>query len=132
MRNVSDQAVQKIKTHILGSVTIFRNLAIYEIKWKNFAERDTPQTTIRRTRVEFWITKTTDTHTEYVIRIASPLQQWLYERVSMLCYRYTGRIVIPNALKGYSRHRDRPRATCVTERRCQFMTPTDTASVADK
>jgi hypothetical protein len=39
--------------------------------------------TIRRT-------KTTDTHSEYVILIALPLQQWLHERTSMLCYMYIG------------------------------------------
>jgi len=31
-----------------------------------------------------WITKATDTQSEYVIFIAFPWQQWLYERVSML------------------------------------------------
>ena len=36
--------------------------------------------------IECWITKVTDTHSEYVILIAFPLQQWLYERAWMLCY----------------------------------------------
>jgi hypothetical protein len=31
-----------------------------------------------------WITKTTDTHSEYVILIAFPREQWLRERASML------------------------------------------------
>ena len=35
-----------------------------------------------------WITKATDTHPEYVILIASPWQQWLYEWASMLLYMY--------------------------------------------
>ena len=30
-----------------------------------------------------WISKATDTHSEYVIFIAFPLQQWLYERASV-------------------------------------------------
>jgi hypothetical protein len=39
---------------------------------------------IRRTRFECWITKATDTHSEYVILIAFPRQQWLRERASVL------------------------------------------------
>jgi len=34
-------------------------------------------------RLAFWITKATNRHSEYVIRTAFPLQQWLYERASM-------------------------------------------------
>jgi hypothetical protein len=33
MRNVSDKIVEKIKTHILFSVTFLKNLAVYEIIW---------------------------------------------------------------------------------------------------
>jgi hypothetical protein len=43
-----------------------------------------------------WVTKATDTHSEYIILIAFPQQQWLRERVSTLllyvqclcCYSY--------------------------------------------
>jgi len=36
--------VEKIKTHILCSITFFFfNLAIYEIMWKNIVELDRPQ-----------------------------------------------------------------------------------------
>jgi hypothetical protein len=34
--------------------------------WKNKAEPDRPQMTIRRMRVAYWITKATDSHSEYV------------------------------------------------------------------
>ena len=34
------------------------------------------------------ITKTTNTHLEYVILIAFPLQQWLREGASLLRYTY--------------------------------------------
>jgi len=40
--------------------------------------------TIWRTRVACRIPKATNTHTEYVILIAFPLQQWLHERASLL------------------------------------------------
>ena len=31
-----------------------------------------------------WITKATNTHSEYLVFIAFPLQQWLYERAKFL------------------------------------------------
>jgi hypothetical protein len=43
---------------------------------------------IRRMRFAFRMTKATDTHSEYLILIAFPRQQWLRERVSMLPYMY--------------------------------------------
>ena len=42
--------------------------------------------TIWRMRIARWMTKATDTHLEYVILIAFPLQQWLQESVSLLRY----------------------------------------------
>ena len=49
--------------------------------------------TIWRMRVACWIPKATNTHSEYVILIAFPLQQWLYEWASMLRYTYTDCLV---------------------------------------
>ena len=43
---------------------------------------------IRRLRFACWISKATHTHSEYVILIVSPRQQWLRERPSLLCYAY--------------------------------------------
>jgi len=51
-------------------------------------ESDRPQMTIRRIRIACWITKATNTHSEYVIIIAFALQQWLHERASMLRITY--------------------------------------------
>ena len=36
-----------------------------------------------------WIPKATNTHSQYVLVIALPLQQWLHERASMSRYTYT-------------------------------------------
>jgi hypothetical protein len=41
-----------------------------------------------------WGTKATNTHSEYVIVIAFPRQQWLHERASMLRYLYIACIVV--------------------------------------
>jgi hypothetical protein len=48
---------------------------------------DGPQMTIRRMHIACWVIKATETHSEYVIHTACPLQQWLHERASCL---YTG------------------------------------------
>jgi len=44
-------------------------------------------------RFACWIPKATNTHSQYVMLIAFPLQQWLNERVSMLRYTYIACIV---------------------------------------
>jgi hypothetical protein len=41
-----------------------------------------------RMHIACWITKVTDTHSEYVILIASPLQQWFRKHILMLCSTY--------------------------------------------
>jgi hypothetical protein len=54
--------------------------------WKIIVERGRPQMAIWLTLFAFWITKATNTHSEYVIHIPFPQQQWLNERVSLLSY----------------------------------------------
>jgi hypothetical protein len=76
------KVVEKIKTHILCSITFFfEDHVVYEIMWKNMVQP-------WRMRMACWISKATDAHSEYVILIDFPLQQWLYERASMLRYTY--------------------------------------------
>jgi len=69
--------VEKIKTHILCSVTFFENLAV---PWDNVEKygttrQATDENTTWRMRFECWINKATNTHPEYVILIAYPMQQ---------------------------------------------------------
>jgi hypothetical protein len=52
--------------------------------WKNTVETGRPQMTIWRMRIECWMPKATNKHSERVIIIAFPLQQWLQERAQ--CY----------------------------------------------
>ena len=42
-----------------------------------------------------WITKVTDTHSEYVILVAFQRQQWSRERAAMLRYTYVACLVLP-------------------------------------
>ena len=86
------KVVEKIKRNILSSVFFFffENRAVFETMWKKYgkARQDTGGNIARRMRIACWITKVTNTHSEYVIFIAFPLQQWLHERASMLRYTY--------------------------------------------
>jgi len=50
--------------------------------------------TIWLMRVACWIHKATNTHSEYAIIIALPLQQWLHEHASMLHFMYIVCLVI--------------------------------------
>ena len=52
------------------------------------ARQATDDNRIRRMRYACRITKATDTHSQYVILTAFPLQQWLRERASILRYTY--------------------------------------------
>jgi hypothetical protein len=82
------KVVEKLETYILCSVTFFENRAEYEIMLKNIVEPDRPQMTIWRKSIACWITKATNKHSEYVIRIAFLQQQWLNKRASILRYMY--------------------------------------------
>jgi hypothetical protein len=55
--------------------------------WKYILELVRPQMAIWRMRIACWIHNTTNTHSEYVIHIASQLQQWLHKRQSILAVR---------------------------------------------
>jgi len=79
--------VENIKTHISFRI-IFFNRAVYEIMWINIVQPSKPQMTVRRMRIACWIPKATNTHSDYVILIAFPVQQCLQERASMLHFAY--------------------------------------------
>jgi hypothetical protein len=87
------KVVEKIKTHILCSVTFLENRGMYEIKWKNFVELGRPHMTVWRIRISRWIPKATNIQSENIKLIAFLLQQWLQEGASMLRYGETSSIV---------------------------------------
>jgi hypothetical protein len=68
----------------------FRKLAVYQVMCKNIVDPDRRKMTIWRMRIACWVTRAINTHSEYVIFIAFPLQQWLHERASMLRYTSIG------------------------------------------
>jgi hypothetical protein len=93
MRNVSDKCCRENQnTHFMFN-NFFptpENLAVYETMWKKHgrARQAIDDNIIRRMRFACWITKATNTHSEYVILIAFPPQQRLREHTSMLRYTY--------------------------------------------
>jgi hypothetical protein len=94
MKNISDKRCRENQnTHFEFSNFVSENRAFYEIMWKNIVEADRPQMATWRTRFAFWIHKAANTHSEYVTTIAFPLQQWLHERASVLCYSYIACLV---------------------------------------
>ena len=89
INNVSDKICRENQnTQVRFSNFFFsENLVVCEIMWKNMLQPDGPQmTVIRRRRTTCRITKATDMHSEYVIRVAFPLQQWSHERASVSFY----------------------------------------------
>jgi len=78
------KVIVKIKTHMLCSVTFFQ---------QSWHQPGRPQVTVWRMHIACFVRKATDTHSEYVILIALPQQQWLHECALMLRYTYVACLV---------------------------------------
>ena len=69
------KVVQKIKTHVLYSITFSQKRAVYEIMWeKNIVEPGRSQMTIWHLRIALWIPVATNTHRRFAIVVAFPLE----------------------------------------------------------
>jgi hypothetical protein len=78
---------------------------------ENMVESDRPQMTTWRMPIACWVTEATNTHSEYVILTAFPLQRWLHEHASLLHCTYIAPSVGNRAL------RRKPQSTfCVSVR----------------
>jgi hypothetical protein len=85
MSSVSDKSCRENKKNIFCVQELYlENRAVYEIMWQNMVEPDWPQRTMWRVYIACWIPKAANTHSKYVIFIAFALEQWLYERTSLL------------------------------------------------
>jgi hypothetical protein len=86
MKNVSEKVVVKIETRILYSTTFFfENRAFNVIMWENMVERGRSRMTLWRMPIAFWIPRATH-NTLRLCNTDFPLQQWLHERASVLCF----------------------------------------------
>jgi hypothetical protein len=79
MRNVSDKSCREDQNTFYVQKRFPENSEICEIMWENEVDPNRPQTTIWHTRIACWIPKATNTHSQYVILIAFPQQQWLHD-----------------------------------------------------
>jgi hypothetical protein len=82
MRNVSEDFVQKIKTHFIFHN--FKNRAVDEICGKSIVELGRPPMTVWSMRIACSILKIKNTQSKYVILSAFPLLKWLHECASIL------------------------------------------------
>jgi hypothetical protein len=80
-------------TKIFSEHRAFRDI---NLKKYGTARQATDDNVIWHMRVAWWITKTTDTHSEYVILFAFPLQQRICERAPMLSCTYNAYLVCIN------------------------------------
>jgi hypothetical protein len=71
MRNVSGKFAEEIKTHVLCPTTLSRKSCSlwHNVEKYGTAGQATDDNIIQRMRFACWITKATDTHSEYVIRL---------------------------------------------------------------
>jgi hypothetical protein len=89
MRNISDKSCKENQnTHFMSSNFFLDNRAVCETMSKNSIEPGMSHLTIWRMRIACWIPKATNIHSEYVIPIRFPQQQWLHERASLCHYMY--------------------------------------------
>ena len=89
MRNVSGKIIERIKTHILCSVTFFPpKIVPFWDNVQKYCRSGRPQITIWRMRIACWIPKATNTHLKCVIHVAFQLQQYLHEHTSRLRHNY--------------------------------------------
>jgi hypothetical protein len=68
--NTSEKMQRNSKHAFYIYIYIYRKLCRYEIMWKNIINPDRPYLAIWRMYIACLITKTTDTHSEYVIHVA--------------------------------------------------------------
>jgi len=93
MLNNTHNCYRENQNRHLFRIFFKENRTVYGKMWENNVEPDKPQITIWRMRFACWITKVTNTHTEYVIIFAYPLQQWLQERAVLLRYTHIACLV---------------------------------------
>jgi len=77
------KVLEEIKTHV--SVFFFEKSCRFGDDVEKYFRAGEGHMTIWRMRIACWITKATNTHSQYVIIIAFPVQQWLQKRASKLC-----------------------------------------------
>ena len=82
----SDKSCRENERDILYSIKFLGSRAVYKLMSKNIWEGGRQQMKIWGMRISCWMPMTTSTCSVCVTLTAFPLQQWLYERISVLLY----------------------------------------------
>ena len=86
IKNVSNKCCRENQnTHFMFGNFFFENRYFYEVMWKNVVEQDRLRI-IWRMRIECWIPKAKNIHSQYATLIAFPLQQRLLVGTSIIRY----------------------------------------------
>jgi hypothetical protein len=95
MGNVSDNTCRENQnTHLVFNNYFQKSCHLWDnVEKYGIARHATYDSIIRCMCLACWITKATNTHSEYVILTAFPRQQWLCEHASVLRYTYIGCLV---------------------------------------
>jgi len=94
-REMFQTSFYKNSKHIFWSKTFFpKPCRLWNKVGKYCRARQNIYMSIWRMRNACWKTKVTNTHSEYIILIAFPQQQWLYESASILHDTYIACLVI--------------------------------------
>ena len=89
MRNVSDKICRENQnTYFVFSDFSSKIVSSMRKCGKNIVERDRVQVAIWQMPIACWIPKAKNTHSQYVIPIAFPIQKLLHERASISSYTY--------------------------------------------
>jgi hypothetical protein len=75
-KKIQAKVLEKFNTHFMFSKFFSENRAVCEVMWKT-VQLDRPQ-------MKIWPMRFADRHSEYIMLVAFPLQQWLHERASLL------------------------------------------------
>jgi hypothetical protein len=97
MRNVSDKIyTENQNVYFTFNNFFFRKLCHLRDNVKKVSARQAKDDNIIwHMYFAWWITKATNTHSECIILIPFPQQQWVYIRAWILCHTYTTVLLIP-------------------------------------
>jgi hypothetical protein len=93
--------VERIKTHVLFSIIFFSKIVPFMRQCKKHLKQKRPEMKIWILRIACWILKVKNTHSEYLIRIALPLQQWSHEAPQYCVMRTFPALLSPRFTRNY-------------------------------
>jgi len=103
IRNLADKrCTGNQNTHFMFT-NYFRKIVPFWDNVENYGRAGEATDDNRAKRIACWIPKATNTHSEYVILIALPLQQWFRERASMWRYTYIACLVLDTKISDTSK-----------------------------